>query len=32
VSDFSMLLTAAGFAALTWLLIVLCDHLMGGKQ
>ncbi len=31
MSDFSSLVTAAGFAVLTWLLVVLCDRLMGGK-
>ena len=31
VTDFSMLMTAVGFAASSWLLVVLCDRLMGGK-
>jgi hypothetical protein len=32
VSDFLMLSTAAAFGGLTWLLIVLCDRLMGGQR
>jgi hypothetical protein len=31
MDDVWMLLLAAGFGVLTWLLVVLCDRLMGGK-
>ena len=32
VSDFVVLSVAAGFAALSWLLLVLCERLAGGKS
>jgi hypothetical protein len=32
MSDFYLLLTAALFAVSSWLLIVLCDALMGTKS
>jgi hypothetical protein len=31
MNDFLMLGTAALFATLSWLLVVLCDRLTGGK-
>jgi hypothetical protein len=32
MSDFTILLIVAVFTALTWLLVVLCDRLMGEKR
>jgi hypothetical protein len=32
VTDFSMLAAAFGFGVTSWLLVVLCDRLMGGKR
>ena len=31
MNDFIVLAVAAAFAVLSWLLMVLCDRLMGGK-
>jgi hypothetical protein len=32
MSDLAILMIVAGFGLLTWLLVVLCDRLMGDKR